>query len=235
MRRRDPNKLDVIVEAAARAFVDRGFLRTKIHQVAEGAGVGPGTIYLYVADKDALFELTLRRALGDPAVGFPDLPFRKSNKSNQIATIERRLDAITDFPQLWIACHRREKPEAPEEEYEGILLELSAWLTRYRDAILLIEKNRWEWPAFPPLLDQIVWTELHRQLAIYLEDRIRSGSLSAPGDPAAVTDAVLTVLRATALERGYGGAGQAVEQGPPAVGLLVRALAPSGDGAPLGA
>jgi AcrR family transcriptional regulator len=57
VRKRPPGRLDTIVSAATAAFINPGFARAKIHQIADGAKVGPGTVYLYVKDKEALFEL----------------------------------------------------------------------------------------------------------------------------------------------------------------------------------
>lgn len=53
-RRRD------ILEAGFQVFAAQGFTATRLDEVAERAGVGKGTIYLYFASKEALFEEVVR-------------------------------------------------------------------------------------------------------------------------------------------------------------------------------
>lgn len=53
-RRRD------ILEAGFQVFAAQGFTATRLDEVAERAGVGKGTIYLYFESKEALFEEVVR-------------------------------------------------------------------------------------------------------------------------------------------------------------------------------
>lgn len=49
-----------ILEAAFQAFTAQGFTATRLDEVAERAGVGKGTLYLYFESKEALFEEVVR-------------------------------------------------------------------------------------------------------------------------------------------------------------------------------
>jgi len=51
----NPDKLELIMEAAERLFSWRRFHEITLDEVAREAGVGKGTIYLYFADKEDLF------------------------------------------------------------------------------------------------------------------------------------------------------------------------------------
>ncbi len=55
----------LIVAAALDTFVDQGFHPTRMIDVAERAGVAKGTLYLYFADKEALFEGVLGDVVAD--------------------------------------------------------------------------------------------------------------------------------------------------------------------------
>ena len=55
-----------IVAAALDTFLERGFSGTRMSDVAARAGVAKGTLYLYFADKEALFEGVLREVLAGP-------------------------------------------------------------------------------------------------------------------------------------------------------------------------
>ena len=55
-----------IVSAALDTFLERGFQATRMIDVAERAGVAKGTLYLYFADKQALFEGVLGEVIAAP-------------------------------------------------------------------------------------------------------------------------------------------------------------------------
>lgn len=192
-RTRDPGRLDDIVAAATWAFSHFGYARAKINQVAERARIGPGTVYLYVEDKDALFELAVLRALESPEVANPTLPYRKSPPASQAKLIEQCLQQVLHFPQLWVAAQHR-SIAYPVKEFDGILLEICGWLRRYRAAILLAERNRFDWPDLAARFDEVVWSDLHQRLTGYLAARTRSAHLRPVGDPAAVARFILDGL-----------------------------------------
>ena len=78
-----------------------------MHQIAERAGIGPGTLYLYVREKEALFELALLRSLESPVVAHPALPYDKTSERGLRQLVEDCLREISHFPQLWLAAQRR--------------------------------------------------------------------------------------------------------------------------------
>lgn len=59
----DPEKRESILEAAARAFERLGFRKASIGDIARGAGVGKGTIYLAAKSKEDLFYQVILRDL----------------------------------------------------------------------------------------------------------------------------------------------------------------------------
>lgn len=50
------NKYDIILDAASQVFACEGFHKAKISKIAEIAGIGAGTIYLYFKNKEAILE-----------------------------------------------------------------------------------------------------------------------------------------------------------------------------------
>ena len=124
-RNRDPNRLDGIVAAATNEFSRAGFDRAKISRIADRARVSPGTVYLYVEDKDALFELAVLRSLESPLVANPGLPYRKSPAGARLRLVEDCLHEVAHFPQLWVSNQRRNL-DGSKQEFEGVLLELTA-------------------------------------------------------------------------------------------------------------
>ena len=62
-RRRKDARPEEILGAALDVFADRGFAATKLEDVARKAGVTKGTIYLYFANKEALFKALVRETI----------------------------------------------------------------------------------------------------------------------------------------------------------------------------
>lgn len=50
-----PSKRELILQSALRNFVEKGYDRATMQNIAEEAGVGKGTIYEYFSSKEALF------------------------------------------------------------------------------------------------------------------------------------------------------------------------------------
>ncbi|WP_428927711.1 TetR/AcrR family transcriptional regulator [Marinibacterium sp. SX1] len=64
-RRKDARPAEIIA-AAMELWKDKGFAATRLEDVARGAGVAKGTIYLYFASKEALFEAAVEdRVIGN--------------------------------------------------------------------------------------------------------------------------------------------------------------------------
>src|SRR5271154_1218230 len=72
---------DAILDAALDEFSAKGFASARLEDVARRAGIAKGTIYLYFADKESLFQELIRAKMvpvvGSPELAFaPDLPLR---------------------------------------------------------------------------------------------------------------------------------------------------------------
>ena len=66
-RRRKEARPDEILDAALGLFVEQGFAKTRVEDIAKRAGVSKGAVYLYFPSKDALIEALVDRALGGMA------------------------------------------------------------------------------------------------------------------------------------------------------------------------
>ena len=62
MKPKDEKKLDAVVAATCRLATDRGLLGLTLSDIAKAAGIGTSTLYVYFADKEALFNEVFRRA-----------------------------------------------------------------------------------------------------------------------------------------------------------------------------
>jgi len=53
-----------ILDAALKVFAQKGFAAARMEDIAKAAGVTKGTIYLYFANKEAVFKALVREAVG---------------------------------------------------------------------------------------------------------------------------------------------------------------------------
>lgn len=62
-KRRKEARPSELLEAALHLFVERGFAATRLEDVASRAGVSKGTLYLYYANKEALFKAVVQEGI----------------------------------------------------------------------------------------------------------------------------------------------------------------------------
>src|SRR6188768_2060643 len=94
-----PDRLDRLVDVATRVFVEQGYRRTQMADVADALGVAKGTIYLYVESKEALFDLVVRSA--DRPFEHPtELPVKSPTVGATVRYITERLTAGQVMPAL---------------------------------------------------------------------------------------------------------------------------------------
>jgi AcrR family transcriptional regulator len=220
-RKRAPFRFDDLIEAATDVFIREGFARARIDRIARLARTASGTTYLYVAGKDALFDLSLRRALEDPTARDLAFPVPNPTRDELLDRFGRCLHAVCHLPALWLAAESQEGAGS-REELVSLLEESWNWLARYRRAVLLIRASAADWPGLPLRFEREFTTETVRHWAIYLEHRAERGL--ARSQAAATARMVLTTLAGSAL--GLGVTGEVTEQVPGALdqAAAVRAL-----------
>lgn len=199
-RRRPPQRIDHIADAATEVFISQGYGPAKITQIAHRAKVGPGTIYLYAQGKEALFDLALRRAFEDASVWSMSLPHPNPSPGAVADALWRCLQHAAHFPQLWLATDSP-APRDIEPEVTGILQELYAWLARYRRGIKLVERSALDWPDVAQVFYRRFWRGGVRRLADYLQRRGKEGALPRRGDPLAAAHLVIESLTWMAVHR----------------------------------
>jgi AcrR family transcriptional regulator len=101
---------ELVLEAAARVFADRGFHATSLDAIAEEAGFSRGAVYYNFADKEELFLELLDRRCAERAQDLravfadtPDDDVGAASRQAQLAA-DHALDAMTGDPE-WRALY----------------------------------------------------------------------------------------------------------------------------------
>jgi AcrR family transcriptional regulator len=170
------DRLEDLIGAAAAVFSRRGYRRTQMAEVAHQMGVSPGNLYNYVEGKDALFHLVLRRGFGErPGEQPPELPVTGASVEVTSNWVARRLDFVSDFPELE-AAFARTQPADPRGELEAVVGELYDVLVRLRVGVDVLERSIEDLPELARIFAG-VRRELFARYERYLRQRAAEGAI----------------------------------------------------------
>jgi len=170
------DRLEDLIRAAAAVFSRRGYRRTQMAEVAHQLGVSPGNLYNYVEGKDALFHLVLRRGFGErPGEQPPELPVTGASVEVTSNWVARRLDFVSDFPELE-AAFGRTHPSDPRGEVEAVVGELYDVLVRVRVGVDVLERSLEDLPELARIFAG-VRRELFARYQRYLKQRAAEGTV----------------------------------------------------------
>jgi AcrR family transcriptional regulator len=215
-----------LVEAATGVFLEQGYRRTQMADVARRMGVAKGTVYLYVESKEALFDAVVRHADREERIELPEeLPVRTPPPGATLEQVRKRVSEV-GLPVLTEALARRRVGDVGAE-LESIVRELYDLLARHRVGIKLLDRCAHDHPELAA-----VWYGAGREgfqelLRRYLEDRVRRRRLAPLEDPAVTARIVLETAVFWAVHRHWDPSPQRVDE-PVAeravVDFVVRAL-----------
>lgn len=175
-RRSTHERLAELIAAATRTFLTSGYRRAQIADVAREMNVAPGTIYLYVESKEALFDLVIRSAVVPESPLPSELPLSTPKQGKTLSFIKQRLRSEGRVSTLEEAL--REGPTG--QELEPIAREIFRQSSRYWLAIKLIERSALDWPELANAWFIRSRAQVVGQLGEYFERAIEAGGLRRP-------------------------------------------------------
>lgn len=182
-RRIPDDRLEQLVDAATAVFIEQGYARTQMADVAAALGVAKGTLYLYVESKDALFDLVARYADAPrPFSPRPTLPIRTPQPTATLSYI-RDLLASSQVPPMLERALARTRVGDVRAELAAIVEELYDLLARNRRGIKLLDRSARDFPELAALWFEGARGGLVALIARYLEDRTRRKLLRPLADP----------------------------------------------------
>ena len=145
-------------------------------EVAREMGVSPGNFYNYEEGKDSLFYLVLRRGFGErPGEEPPELPVTGASVQVTANWVARRLDFVSDFPELE-AAFARTRPADPRAELETVVGELYDTLVRLRLGADVLERSTEDLPELARIFAGRR-RELFARYQRYLQQRAGEGAI----------------------------------------------------------
>lgn len=220
------DRFDDLVEAATSVFLEQGYRRTQMADVAARMGVAKGTVYLYVESKEALFDAVVRHADRRERIALPEeLPVPTPPPGATLEEVRKRV-AETGLPVLTEALARQRVADV-RAELEAIVRELYDLLARHRVGIKLLDRCAHDHPDLAAVWYGTGRHGVHELLRRYLEDRIRRRRLAPVADATVTARIVLETAVFWAVHRHWDPSPQAVDERAAedaAVQFILRAL-----------
>jgi AcrR family transcriptional regulator len=211
-RKTPPDRLSQLVKRATQVFIEQGYRRTQMADIAAALGVAKGTLYLYVESKDALFDLVARCADGAQSLpALSALPLATPAPGATVAYVRELLAANQEIPALTAALRRTRVGDA-RAELEGIVGELYDRLAQHRRGIKLIDRSAVDHPALAALWFEGARGGMRAALGAYLESRIRRRLLRPVPDVAITARMLLETVVFWAVHRHWDAHPQAVDE-----------------------
>jgi AcrR family transcriptional regulator len=201
-----------LIEAATAVFLEQGYRRTQIADVAARMGVSKGSIYTYVESKEALFDCVLRHADQSDPIELPDtLPVATPPPEATVEMVEKRLAEDGALPVLTAALARTRVKDV-KAELESVLGEVYDALARHRIAIKLLDRCASDYPELARLWYRAGREGALSRLGLYLDDRARRSRLRRFEDGTIAARIVLETLVFWAVHRHWDPSPQAVDE-----------------------
>lgn len=167
-------------------------------------GVAPGTIYLYVEGKEALFDLVIRHAAAEDPEWLDDIeiPVPTPTPDSTVEFLREVLARKGQWPLLEAALSSAKASDV-RAELDGVLREQYRLMTRHRAGLVLLTRSALEFPGLAEVFVLGLRNRLLDSLGVYLKSRIQSGQLRPLADVAATTAVLTQTIVWANLQRPY--------------------------------
>ena len=197
------DRLPQLLDAATRVFVEQGYRRTQMADVAAAMGVAKGTLYLYVESKEALFDLVCRYADQPPqSASEVAFPVRSPKAGATLRYVRDELQRHHGVPALTAALARKRTADVAGE-VAAIVGELYDQLAANRRRIKLIDTSARDYPELAKLWFEGARGGLLELFAGYLKARIARGLVAPVPDVDATARLVLETTVFWAVHRHF--------------------------------
>jgi AcrR family transcriptional regulator len=181
-RKTPPNRVRDLARAACEVFIEKGYRRTLMTDVAARLGINHALPYRYVESKEALLELAVRYAMDQAADLNAVVPLATPAPGHLLDLVRSWFAVHATFPALGAAVEQGPGANAAEE-LAAIIDELYSFVEQNRLLLLLIESM---------VIDHAELSELYvnkskrshiARLSAFLRSRTSSGALRPLPDP----------------------------------------------------
>ena len=192
MARKAPtDRFEQLIDTATRVFIDGGYKRTQMADIADAMGVAKGTVYLYVESKEALFDLAVRLAdMPRPLKPPQNLPVPTPPADATASYVASELAKSPVLPLMESLLQKKKRGDT-RIELEMFVRELYDNLSRHRHGLKLVDQSAKDLPELAAVWFDTARAGLIEQLTKYIEDRIQAGLLRRVPDVRAAARVII--------------------------------------------
>ena len=191
-RQTPPGRLEDIARASCEVFIEKGYRRALMTDVAARLEINHALLYRYVESKDALLELAARYAMDQTVDRTADVPLPTPPRGHTPELLRNWIKVQAAFPVFRAALERSPDEHSPDEatpgeasvsELGGIIDEFYSFVQRARMALSLMNSLVIDYPEFNELFVNDSKNSQIERLATFLSSRAASGALRPVPDP----------------------------------------------------
>jgi AcrR family transcriptional regulator len=196
-------RLKQLIDAATTVFIAKGYRRTSVEEIARTMGVTPAATYLYVASKEALFDLVIQYHFFrlDPE-SIDQMPIPNPPQGQTLARLRRRMTPLRDLSRLMEAIKAKKVPN-PKQEFDEIITQMFTGLVEYRYGVRIIEKSALDWPELSDFFIRGFRIKALGYLTEYVGKRIKMGLFREQPDVSAAARLMLSTVYFFAVNRHF--------------------------------
>lgn len=134
-QRRAHASSEALQQAFVRVWLERGYAKATIREIAAVAGVSVGTFYEYFGDKESLAALTIHhyvKALAARMRGVVDVRRGAGCRAIAAALVDAQVDVIEQDARVWAAIFTLERKVSPIDAYRR---HYDDYVALWRDAL----------------------------------------------------------------------------------------------------
>lgn len=181
-RQTPPGRLEDIARAACEVFIEKGYRRALMTDVAARLEINHALLYRYVESKDALLELAARYAIDQTVDQIVGLPLPTPPRGHTLKLLRNWIRDQAAFP-VFRAALQQSPGQDSAAELGGIIDEFYSFVQRARVALSLMNSLVIDYPQFNELFVNESKNAQIERLAAYLSSRASSGGLRPLPDP----------------------------------------------------
>ncbi|HEX4061355.1 MAG TPA: TetR/AcrR family transcriptional regulator [Streptosporangiaceae bacterium] len=196
-RQTPPGRLEDIAHAACEVFIQKGYRRALMTDVAARLEINHALLYRYVESKDALLELAARYAMDQTVDPTTAVPLPTPPRGHTLDLLRNWIKAQAAFPVFRAALARSPDEDSAAKgsaakdtaakdtaaEFGDIIEEFYSFIQRARLALSLMNSLVIDYPEFNEMFVNESKNSQIERLAAYLSSRAATGVLRPLPDP----------------------------------------------------
>jgi|SRR5579875_993738 len=177
-----PGRVEDIARAACEVFIEKGYRRALMTDVAARLQINHALLYRYVESKEALLELAARYAMDQTAGRTADGPIPTPPNGHTLDLLKKWIKVQAAFP-VFRAALQRSPGEDTAVELRAIIDEFYSFVQRARLVLSLMNSLVIDYPEFNEMFVNQSKRAQIKGLASYLSSRASAGGLRPIPDP----------------------------------------------------